>query len=544
MIARTSVRWRLVAWVTGVLLAAAAVIFVVVYEQTGTELRAEIDQDVAGDLSQLSQAVKGIGARPPGPPGPPGSPDALLAQVGVYLRAQPFSATSSLMFAAIPGHGSTSNPSELLGSRVPNDGETVAEQSQENALGRALLTAPTRITTQRAPDIGRVRVDERVVRVRGVAVRVGAGEPLAIVSRAQRSIERSFVIAGALALVLALIASYIAGASVSLPLRRMARVAAQVDDGDLHPRMDTTRLAAREIRVLAESFNRMLDRLAEAFSAQRDFIADASHELRTPLTVIGGQLEVLAAQGDPAPEEVRRVERLVAGEIARTSRLVDDMLLLARSERRDFLQYREFELEPFVAELWLGARIGEERRFELGPIPDAILTADADRLAQALRNLIRNAVEHTSAPEGLVRLEVTARPRGVVRFVVLDDGPGIDDGELEQVFERFHRTDDDRSRKTGGAGLGLAIVRAIARAHGGDARAVGGAGGAGWAGPHGARLELELPRLRLRRVPPGDEPGERSDAAAGRVSAPVEAGVARGPRPPGADRLDASQGTE
>jgi two-component system OmpR family sensor kinase len=530
MIARTSVRWRLVAWVTGVLLAVTAVIFVVVYEQTGTELRAEVDQDVAGDLSQLSQAVKGIGAHPPS------SPEALLAQTGVYLRAQPFSSTSSLMFAAIPGHGSTSNPADLLGSPVPDDGETVAQQNQENALGRALLAAPTRITTQQAPDIGEVRLDERIVRAGRFQVRVGAGEPLAIVTRAQRSIERSFVIAGALALVLALIASYLAGASVSLPLRRMARVAAQVDDGDLHPRMDTTPLDAGEIRVLAESFNRMLDRLAEAFAAQRDFIADASHELRTPLTVIGGQLEVLAAQERPAPEEVRRVERLVAAEIARTSRLVDDMLLLARSERRDFLQYREFELEPFVAELWLGARIGEERHFQLSPIPDATLTADPDRLAQVLRNLIRNAVEHTRAPHGLVRLEVTARPGGIVRFVVLDDGPGIDDGELEQVFERFHRTDDNRSRKTGGAGLGLAIVRAIARAHGGDARAVGGNS------PHsrGARLELELPRLRVRRMALDEDAGEIRGSAAERLPSPVEAGVARGPRSPAADPPDAS----
>jgi signal transduction histidine kinase len=529
MIARTSVRWRLVAWVTGVLLAVAAVIFVVVYEQTGTELRAEVDQDVAGDLSQLSQAVKGIGARPPS------SPENLLAQIGVYLRGQPFSASSSLLFAAIPGHGSTSSPPALLGSALPDNGETVAVQDAENALGHALLHAPTRITTQKAPDIGAVRLDERVIRVGGFPVRVGAGEPLAIVNRAQRSIVRSFVIAGALALVLALIASYLAGASVSLPLRRMARVAAQVDDGDLNPRMDTTPRAAGEIRVLAESFNRMLDRLAEAFAAQRDFIADASHELRTPLTVIGGQLEVLAAQEHPAPEEVRRVERLVAGEIARTSRLVDDMLLLARSERGDFLQYREFELEPFVAELWLGARIGEERRFELSAIPNAMLTADPDRLAQVLRNLIRNAVEHTRAPHGLVRMDVTARPGGVVRFVVLDDGPGIDDDELEQVFERFHRTDDDRSRKTGGAGLGLAIVRAIARAHGGDARAVG----VGRGHPGGARLELELPRLRVRHVALGEEAGEAPEAAE-RLPDPVEAGVARGPRPPAPDQPDAS----
>jgi two-component system, OmpR family, sensor kinase len=508
MIARTSVRWRLVAWVTGVLLAVSAVIFAVVYEQTGRQLRAEVDQDVAGDIAQLSQAVKSLHAS---------SPEELLTQLGTYLRAQRFSAKSSLLFASVSGHGATSSPTDLLGSPAPDDGETMAEQARENAMGHTLLTAPTRITTRSAPDIGQVRVDERNVRVGRLTVRVGAGEPLAIVTRAQRSIVRSFVIAGALGLVLALIASYIAGASVSLPLRRMARVAARVDDGDLDPRMEISRASAGEILVLADSFNHMLDRLADAFSAQRDFIADASHELRTPLTVIAGQLEVLAAQEHPEPAEVRRVERLVAAEIARTSRLVDDMLLLARSERRDFLQYREFDLDLFVSDLWLAARLGEQRRFELGPVPDATLTADPDRLAQALRNLIRNAVEHTSAPDGLVRLEVTARPGGIVRFVVLDDGPGIEPGELEQVFERFHRTDDDRSRKTGGAGLGLAIVRAIARAHGGDARAVLNA--------TGARLELELPRLRLEQPSgAGERPGGEDLATAGPTPHPQGAG--------------------
>ncbi len=526
MIARTSVRWRLVAWVTGVLLAVSAVIFAVVYEQTGRELRAEVDQDVAGDVAQLSQAVKSVRAS---------SPEALLAQMGAYLRGQHLNAGSSLLFASIPGHGSTSNPPQLLGNPLPDDGETAAEQASENAMARTLLVAPTRITTRRAPDIGDVRIDERLVRVGSFDVRVGAGEPLAIVTRAQRSIVRSFVIAGALALVLALIASYLAGASVSLPLRRLARVATRVDDGDLDPRMDTSPLAAGEIRVLADAFNHMLDRLAGAFAAQRDFIADASHELRTPLTVIAGQLEVLAAQEHPEPAEVRRVERLVAAEIARTSRLVDDMLLLARAEHRDFLQYREFSLEPFVSELWLTARLGEERDFELGPVPDATLTADPDRLAQALRNLIRNAVEHTAAPSGLVRLEVTSRPGGVVRFVVLDDGPGIAPDELESVFERFHRTDGDRSRTTGGAGLGLAIVRAIARAHDGDARAVSNA--------TGARVELELPRLR-RHQPAGDAGGAAAedlapagvDTAPGDVSGPagVDLVPASAPRSPGA----------
>jgi signal transduction histidine kinase len=133
-----------------------------------------------------------------------------------------------------------------------------------------------------------------------------------------------------------------------------------------------------------------------------------------------------------------------------------------------------------------------------------------------------------------VRLEVTARPGGIVRFVVLDNGPGIDDDEVEQVFERFHRTDDDRSRKTGGAGLGLAIVRAIARAHGGDARAGGGQGPS----RGGARLELELPRLRVRPAVPGEGPRAPRDETSEPLGAPVEAGVARGPRPPAADPPD------
>jgi signal transduction histidine kinase len=270
--------------------------------------------------------------------------------------------------------------------------------------------------------------------------------------------------------------------------------------------MHPSALGGSEVRILADSFNHMLDRLSQAFASQREFIADASHELRTPMTVIAGQLEVLAAQERPEPDEVRRVERLVASEIARTSRLVDDMLLLARSERRDFLQCKEIELEPFVSELWWGASISDDRRFELGPLPEAKLTADPDRLAQALRNLIRNAVEHTNEPHGLVRLEVEARPGGRVGFVVIDDGPGIAPEQLGRVFERFHRTDSDRSRKAGGAGLGLAIVLAIAEAHGGSARAVTTA-------TAGARLLLELPGLHDVRAAPADRAVPASNAS-------------------------------
>lgn len=480
VIARTGVRWQLVAWVLGVLLAVCAVTFAVVYEQTGNQLRAQIDEDVQGDVSALSQAVRDQH---------PQSPAALLRGVGAYIRAQPFSATSTLLFAAIPGHGTATNHAELVGSSPADGGESPAQQAHENEIGAQVISGPTGLSTRRVPDLGQTRFYQRELRVGARRVRVGAGEPLIVVTRAERSMARSFIIAGAVALVVALIASYLAGAALSRPLRRMARVAARVDEGDLHPRMQPTGPAGTEIHILADSFNRMLDRLAAAFATQREFIADASHELRTPLTVIAGQLEVLAASPDPRPDEVQRVQRLVAAEIARTSRLVDDMLLLARSDRRDFLHRQQIDLEPFISELWWSASLANERHFELGPIPSATLTADPDRLAQALRNLIRNAIEHTIPSHGLVRLEIQSLGDHRVRFTVIDDGPGIPEDQLDRVFDRFHRTDGGRGRKSGGAGLGLAIVLAIAQAHGGTARAVPAA--------TGARLELELPHLHV-----------------------------------------------
>ncbi len=479
------------AWVTGVLLSAFAVIFVVVYEQTGSQLRTQIDHDVAGDAAQLSQAAHALRGRSPGQ---------VLNAMSAYVDAQPFNGTSSLLFAAVPGYGTASNHPELLGDASRDDGESPSEQAHENTVGRRLLTGPTGLTSREVSDVGQVRFDERRLTVGSFRIRVGAGEPLIVVTRAERSVARSFLIAGGLALALALIASYLAGASVSLPLRRMARVASRVDDGDLHPRMKVTAGANSEIHVLAESFNHMLDRLAEAFAAQRDFIADASHELRTPLTVIAGQLEVLAAEVQPEAADVRRVQRLVSAEIARTSRLVDDMLLLARADRNDFLQVQEIELGPFVEELWSSAILNDDRRFELGEVPGDLLTGDPDRIAQGLRNLIRNAIEHTTAPDGLVRLEVERQPGGRVRFVVTDDGPGIDPEQRQRIFERFHRTDQTRSRAAGGAGLGLAIVLAIADAHGGTARAGQSAAG-------GARLELELPGLHRRDPAPGRASG-------------------------------------
>jgi two-component system, OmpR family, sensor kinase len=472
-------RWRLVTWVAAVILICSAVTFVAVYQGTGTQLRRQIDQEMAGDASELSHTLSSAQSR---------TPHGVAQAATSYVRAQPFSASSTLLFAIVPGAGTSTNRPELFDDHAaPDNGETLADQAQENRLAKQLMDIHGGYSTLRLPDVGDLRLLKYMVSIPGgPRVTIGVGESLLTVTSAQRGVARAFILAGILTLAGALLAAYLIGTRVSRPLRRMAAVAAQVDAGDLHPRIENLGDQGGEVRVLADAFNHMLDRLTEAFAGQRAFVADASHELRTPLTIIAGQLEVLAGQASPSSQEVRRVERVVQAEIARTSRLVDDLLLLAKAEQAQFLYLATFDLPAYVQELWDGMSLLVHRRFELEPVPPGNLRADPDRLAQALRNLLGNAIAHTDPDEGLVRLEVERKGVDRVRFVVEDDGPGIPADQRERVFDRLHRTDAARDRASGGSGLGLAIVRAIAEAHGGHV--VAGQGAA-----EGARITLELP---------------------------------------------------
>jgi signal transduction histidine kinase len=490
-IAPAGLRWRLAGWFTLVTLLCTAIVFVAVYRGTGTQLRSQIDKELGGDAAELAHNLEVAHARTPGQ---------VSKAATRYIEGQPFSASSTLLFVLVPGAAPSTNRPELFGSPGADNGETAAEQAQENRLSAQLLTVADGYMTLPLPDVGDLRVFKRRVRVHaGLSVTIGVGEPLASVSHAQHGVARAFVLAGLLALAGALLASYVIGSRLSRPLRRMASVAARVNEGDLLPRIDDAGGESEEVSVLADAFNNMLDRLADAFAGQRAFVADASHELRTPLTVIRGQLEVLAAQSDPSGEEVRRVEGLVQAEIARISRLVDDLLLLAKTEQVEFLRLESIDLPTYVDELWDGMSLLASRRFELGPVPRGTLRADPDRLAQALRNLVGNAIDHTVEERGLVRMRVE-RSRGErIRFLVEDDGPGIPPAQREHVFRRFHRTDAARDRASGGTGLGLAIVKAVADAHGGSVRA-------GESPEGGARIELELPgfapaREHARGVP-------------------------------------------
>jgi two-component system OmpR family sensor kinase len=483
-LADVGLRWRLAGWVAVVVLVCLGIAFAAVYRGTGTQVRHEIDTEIAGDASGFAHSLSLANPR---------SARQAAQDATRYVHGQPFSSSSTLFFALIPGAPTSTNVPELFEDGSPDDGETVAEQNQENRLAARLLTVPDGYSTLPLPDVGSLRVLKRTVRLTGVPARshrvvIGVGEPLAPVAHAQKGVARAFILAGFLALIGALLGAYLIGTRMSRPLRRIAAVAARVDAGDLHPRIHRADAQGNEIRVLADAFNHMLDRLTEAFAGQRAFVADASHELRTPLTVIRGQLEVLCAQDNPPAEELHRVERLVQAEIARVTRLVDDLLLLAKTEQAEFLRTEPIDLPAFVEELWHASTLLANRRFQLDPVPPGTLLVDPDRLAQALRNLLANAIEHTTPERGLVLMRVEQAGDDRIRFVVEDDGPGIPAVERERVFDRFHRTDEARDRASGGMGLGLAIVDAIAKAHGGTVKASESPAG-------GAGMELELSRF-------------------------------------------------
>ncbi len=470
-------RARLTLWIAAILILAVAASFFAIYSGTGQQLRNQLDRDLETQAGAFSATLPG---------GDEGHGE-LAEIINRYVNNQPFRASSQLLFARLPDGRIVTNEPELLGlpGALDPERESAGAQQAENTDARTLRAAPLGFTTVQAADLGGLRVFvKQVVRHGHVVARVGVGEPLAPVTRAQHGVARTFLLAGLFALIAAALAGYVLASRVSSPLRRMAGTAAAVDAGDLSHRIGDTG-SSEEIRVLAEAFDHMLDRLDDAFARQRAFVSDASHELRTPLTILRGQLEVLARQKDVTRDDVQRVTRLVSAETERMERLVDDLLLLAKTEEGSPLTRRTIELRDYMHDVFDAVSLTADRDFELGAVSDVSIEADPDRLAQVIHNLAQNSVAHT-AEGGLVRLSAAANGR-YVRFAVEDDGPGIPPDQRDRIFDRFHRTDISRARTTGGSGLGLAIARALVEAHGGRIRA-------GESPEGGARLEFDLPR--------------------------------------------------
>jgi signal transduction histidine kinase len=275
-------------------------------------------------------------------------------------------------------------------------------------------------------------------------------------------VESAVRIAIGVSIVVLLMASlfiWLAAGRALSPLWGLSRTARVISESDLSQRIPVR--GRDELAELARTFNGMLDRLETAFANQKDFLTDVSHELRTPITVIRGHLDTLGE----SPAERREAITVIQDELDRMNRFVDDLLLLARAPRPDFLRLRPIDLDLFTNDLFAKARSLGQRDWRLDGTGVGILVADQQRLTQAVMNLATNAVRHTR--EGETIWIGSSLVAGRARLWVRDDGPGIEPAEQGRIFERFARATRSPEPGSDGAGLGLAIVKAIAEAHGG-----------------------------------------------------------------------------
>lgn len=313
-------------------------------------------------------------------------------------------------------------------------------------------------------------VETSIGRVRSLVAPVTA-EGTVVATFQVAAVERSLSVATAESLrrmtFLAVTSLVVGGALLALalyrglaPLRDLAATARQTQFADLSSRVPVPE-RMDEVGVLAREFNHMLERLDGAARDRREFMASISHELRTPITIARGHIETLEHVAARNPAAVAETAAVVRDELHRLSRLVEDLMALARSEMDDFVVPAPVRLDRFFDDLELRLTGLGTSSVTLRPPEPITFVADADRIAQALLNLIVNATVHT--PAG-TPIEVSARREGhALVFSVHDEGPGIPPEVRDRVFEPFVKAPTQGVHPS--TGLGLAVVAAVVRAH-------------------------------------------------------------------------------
>jgi heavy metal sensor kinase len=443
---------------------AFAVVMAVVLGLTGLFLylrfRADLNDTIAGSLSSRSDAVAALVREARGP-----------------------------LDDALAGGGDDDDVAQVLDARGAVLAGTPPAHEQPLVTGEALRRARRSATTT---DLDHLRGFDGPLRLRARPVE-RAGEPVVVIvgtglddrNDSLRTLAALLVLGGAVALALASLAGYVMAAAALRPVESMRRRAAAIAPATTGQRLPVPP-ARDEIGRLGETLNDMLARLEAAFARERTFVADASHELRTPLSILKAELELAVREGR-SPQELRAALESAAEETDRLVRLAEDLLVIARLDQGR-LPLRPVDVDAGDLLATVAARFEARARaagraVSVADDEGAVVRGDRVRLEQALGNLVDNALRHGA---GDVLLSARLGGKGV-ELHVTDAGPGLAPDFIDHAFERFARADGARSR--GGAGLGLAIVAAIASSHGGSARAANLADG-------GADVWIELPGLQ------------------------------------------------
>lgn len=410
----------------------------------------------------------------------------LVAQIDDKLRTEGAQLASQQVSALLNGLNATSGPSDYYVRLMTDAGDTAAVWGWRPTLSRyGTPHLPNLTTSQVAARAGAaftVPSDLARSHWRAVTYQTSAGGsvvialPLAGTRDTTETMVAVLLLSGAGILLLGALAAGWAVRRSLRPLVAIEHTAAAIAAGDLSRRVPALP-ESTEVGRLGASLNGMLTQIEQAFAARtasearmRQFVADASHELRTPLATIRGYAELYRMGALDEPAKVDDTMRRIEGSAARMGGLVEDLLLLARLDEGRPVAHEPVDLTVLAADAVSDLHaLDPDRPARLVPLgPGAaagpvVVTGDDGRLRQVVANLVGNVVRHTPAGTPVEIAVGTADGAGVLE--VRDHGPGIDPVHAARVFERFYRVDASRTRESGGAGLGMAIVAAIVGAH-------------------------------------------------------------------------------
>ncbi|WP_017623088.1 HAMP domain-containing histidine kinase [Nocardiopsis chromatogenes] len=463
---RVPARARITAWVVLLMTATLAMVNIVTWQALRTGVDERIDRALSQEINEFLEVARD-GTDP--------TTGRRFPDVDALLRAH-VGGQHPDRHEIIFGHVDETAGAAVSTGRVRQGQSPLFDASADGPVREAILGSPNARGVTDTPE-GPLRWEKVRVNPPGGATEANPGGWFVIGYFADADMAgtdrtaRTLVLVSLTGLILAGAAAWWVAGQILAPIRLVRQTAAQITEEDLTRRIDVS--GKDDVAALAEQFNGMLDRLEEAFSIQRRFVDDAGHELRTPITIVRGHLEVM---GDD-PEERREVLRLVTDELDRMARIVEDLLLLAKAQRPDFLHPVSVPVEELTSDIDAKVRTLGDRSWRLEGIGEGPVRLDPQRVTQAMVQLASNAVRHTG-PGDEIRVGSSVSEDGrTVEFWVGDTGPGIAFEEQERIFDRFARGSGGGGSR-GGAGLGLAIVRAITDAHHGtvEVRSSPGAG--------------------------------------------------------------------
>lgn len=458
---RTS-RLRIVAWLMLLVFVVLALTIAVTRQLLIADVNERIDSELRGDVAELR----------------------LLADIGIDpTTGEPFADAEALVLVSLE----KSIPDRYEAMFVIIDGAVIARSRGTPParvdLDQAFVDSVAGVTTTRYGEAPTASGSFRYVAI-PVSEGSGTGSGAVLVVGVFADLEaagvvrvtRILIAVSLVTLAAAAVLGWVIAGRVLAPLRDLRDTARSITETDLHRRIPVApEPTGDELDDLSRTVNDMLDRVEAGYVAQRTFIDDAGHELRTPITVARGHLETM----DDDPDSVAATRALVLDELERMSRLVHDLQTLTKAQSAGFVRPERVDVEALVDDLLVKCSALAPRRWSIDEQAHGILMLDRQRITQAVLQLADNAVRHTSPSDTIALGSRIAY--GTLQLWVRDTGPGVAPSDRDRIFERFQH-----GHRSEGAGLGLAIVGAIAQGHGGSVSVEDAPGG-------GALFRLDVP---------------------------------------------------